>query len=328
MRNQDLKRLIVVCLIVFLLFFSIFSGCVRRRLPDDPNTQIRTVMYDGLNRSYRLFVPDSYDSSEPNGLVFVLHGGSGQGVNMENGLTRQGMNAVGELCNFVIVYPDGLNERWNDGRIIVGANESIYETDDVGFLSSLIDELSEEFEIQTGGVFFTGISNGGFMSLRMGFEYPEKISAIAPVTATNAVDLLNNFSAKGPLSVLLMCGTQDPLVPYEGGWIQIFNRRRSLITSVNDTVDFWVGLNGCNSYPETLELPDVDPEDETRVVVEKYLNGTNGTVVFLYSILGGGHTWPGGLQYYPEGLIGKTCRDIDANMVIGQFFDEQRQRII
>ena len=328
MKKQSLNRLLAFFLFIALLSISLFSGCVQRRLPDDPNTQIRTDVYDGMNRSYRIFVPDSYNYSEPNGLVFVLHGGSGQGVNMENGLTRQGMNAIGELFNFVIVYPDGINERWNDGRFIVGANESLYGTDDVGFLLSLIDKLSDEFEIQPGGVFFTGISNGGFMSFRMGFEYPEKICAIAPVTATNAVDILNNFSAKGPISVLMMCGTQDPLVPYEGGWIHIFNRTRSLITSVNDTVDFWVEQNGCNSSAEIVELPDEDPDDETRVVVERYLDGCNGTVVVLYSILGGGHTWPGGLQYYPEWLIGRTCRDIDANTVIGQFFNEQRQRII
>jgi polyhydroxybutyrate depolymerase len=62
--------------------------------------------------------------------------------------------------------------------------------------------------------------------------------------------------------------------------------------------------------------------DGTRVIRKEYNNGVDGTEVILYVVDGGGHTWPGGLQYLPKSLIGKTCRDIDANEIIWSFFKE------
>ena len=317
-----MKNIVLVLLIMFILVFSVFiSGCLFRRR-DDPNTEIRSIEFDGNIRVCRVNIPDSYDPSSSNALVFVLHGGGGTGENMENGLTLKGFNRIAEENNLIVVYPDGIENRWNDGRQNISENLSLYDVDDVGFLSLLIDMLSDEFEIKNNNVFFTGISNGGFMCYRLGFEIPDKIKGIAPVTATNSVDLLNNFNPNGTISVCIMCGTKDPLVPYEGGYITIFNQTRGKITSVNDTVDFWVENNECNVNPVIYEYPDVDPNDGTRVVLEKYEGGINGTKVYLYSIIGGGHTWPGGLQYFPEWFIGKTCRDIDANEVIWDFFNE------
>ena len=186
----------------------------------------------------------------------------------------------------------------------------------------LIDELSTEFQIQHKYIFFTAISNAGFMCYRLGFEIPEKIKAISPVCATNALDLLNNYTAQGELSIAIMCGTDDPLAPYEGGYITIFNQTRSTITSVNDTVDFWIDNNNCDPTPDRFEYPDRRPSDCTRVIREIYENKINDTVVYLYTIQGIGHTWPGGEQYFPEWLIGKTCRDIDANVVLWDFFSQ------
>ncbi|NMD03070.1 MAG: phospholipase, partial [Bacteroidales bacterium] len=52
----------------------------------------------------------------------------------------------------------------------------------------------------------------------------------------------------------------------------------------------------------------------------RYVNESDGTEVILYAVEGGGHTWPGGFQYLPAWIIGKTSRDIDANEVIWAFF--------
>jgi len=320
MNNQ--KHLILIILLVLILVLPVFiSGCYSR-LKNDPNTEIRSIEFDSYNRTFRVHIPGSYDQLLSNAIVFVLHGGGGSGENMENSLTLQGFNTIAEENNFIVVYPDGIENKWNDGRQNISQNLSFYNVDDVGFLSLLIDELADEFHIKNGNVFFTGISNGGFMCYRLGFELPDKIKAIAPVAATNAVDLLNNYNTIGTISICIMCGTKDPFVPYEGGYITIFNQTRSKVTSVNATVDFWVQNNKCNTNPEIYEFPDVDPNDGTRVVLEKYDEGVNGTVVYLYSIIGGGHTWPGGLQYFPEWFIGKTCRDIDANEIIWDFFNQ------
>jgi polyhydroxybutyrate depolymerase len=44
----------------------------------------------------------------------------------------------------------------------------------------------------------------------------------------------------------------------------------------------------------------------------------------LYIVEGGGHTWPGGEQYMPEWLIGKTCQHFDANVAIWAFLKRWR----
>ncbi|MBW1972604.1 MAG: phospholipase, partial [Deltaproteobacteria bacterium] len=46
----------------------------------------------------------------------------------------------------------------------------------------------------------------------------------------------------------------------------------------------------------------------------------------LYGIEGGGHTWPGGYQYLPERIIGKSSKDIDASKVIWNFFKRHSKR--
>ena len=314
------NRFHAVMMISLLLLISVsFSGCISRN-NDDPHTEIRSIAFDGLTRSYRIHIPEGYNDIKSNALVFVLHGGGGSGENMENELTKQGFNQLASQHNFIVVYPDGIENKWNDGRSKISDNESFYDVDDVGFFTYLIDELSVEFNIYDDNVFFTGISNGGFMCYRLAFEIPEKIKAIAPVAATNAVDHLANYTSHGPISICMMCGTDDPLVPYDGGFITVFNQTRSKVTSVNDTVDFWIENNQCNIIPEVIEYPDTAPLDGTRVILKKYEQGINDTCVYVYSIQGGGHTWPGGKQYFPEWLIGKTCRDIDANNEIWGFF--------
>lgn len=323
--NENKKNIILIIIIIFLLVSSVFiSGCLLRRR-DDPDTEIRSILFDGYNRTYRVNIPDSYNPYASNAIVFVLHGGGGSAENMENDLTKKGFNKLAEENNFIVIYPEGVENHWNDGRKNLTDNATQLHINDVGFLSLLIDELSDEFNIENNNIFFTGISNGGFMCYRLGFEIPDSIRAIAPVTATISVDLFNNYTPNGTISLCIMCGTEDPLVPYDGGNVSLFNQTRGRILSVNDTVDFWIENNRCNSTPEFYEFPDVDPDDGTRVILEKYEKGIDNTRVYLYSIIGGGHTWPGGLQYFPEWLIGKTCRDIDANEVIWEFFSDLKE---
>jgi polyhydroxybutyrate depolymerase len=62
--------------------------------------------------------------------------------------------------------------------------------------------------------------------------------------------------------------------------------------------------------------------------VQKEVNDDckEGTEVILYTVEGGGHTWPGGWQYLPEKIVGKTSRDTDANEVIWDFFKNHSKK--
>jgi len=92
-------------------------------------------------------------------------------------------------------------------------------------------------------------------------------------------------------------------------------------------VGFWVKANNCSTIPVVTVMPDIDPEDGTKVIRKEYSGGTDRSEVILYTIDGGGHTWPGGIQYLPAKIIGKTSRDIDATEVIWSFFKNHSRSV-
>ncbi|MGB7817656.1 MAG: hypothetical protein WBL35_02825 [Ornithinibacter sp.] len=87
--------------------------------------------------------------------------------------------------------------------------------DDVGFISALTDALVREYDIDPRWVFATGLSNGAFMVNRLACDLPEKIAAVAPVARTLGTDV--ECSPAVPVAVMSVHGTDDPLVPFEGG---------------------------------------------------------------------------------------------------------------
>jgi len=249
----------------------------------------------------------------------VLHGGGGTGYGMPR---FTGFNAIADRENFIVVYPDGIEKHWNDGREPKRYRTHIENTDDVGFISALIDELSSELNIDTGRIYVTGISNGGMMSHRLACELSERIAAFSPVVSNLPVSMLKVWNPSRPMPALIINGTDDPLVPWEGGDIRLGIMKLGEVLSVADTVKFWTTMNRCSSSPIVTELPDKDPNDGTTVRKEIYAGCSDGAEVVLYTIEGGGHTWPGGIQYLPESFIGKTSREFNASEVIWQFFKE------
>jgi polyhydroxybutyrate depolymerase len=124
------------------------------------------------------------------------------------------------------------------------------------------------------------------------------------------------------VSALIINGTDDPLVPWDGGSIQLGDMSLGNVLPVYSTIEFWVTKNGCQVQPEITRLSERNTDDDTSVWVETYAGCTNNTEVVLFGIDGGGHTWPGSFQYADEHLIGKTSREFDASEIIWQFFKE------
>jgi len=319
------KYIIIISIAILIVSISFLSGCLYE-IPEDPNTFCRLITYDGYNRTYRIHIPPDIDQVNSPSIVFILHGGGGTGENTERTLTLGGFNTLSDEYNFIVVYPDGIDRNWNDGRII---NDTAHQQniDDVGFLSNLIDSLIDEFNADPNKIFFTGISNGAMMSYRLAFDIPEKIAAIAPVAGAIPTDILPENTSGVPLSVFVISGTHDPLVPWEGGLIGTKRHPRGTCISVPESVEFWVTRNNCNKTAIGKWLPNKNIFDLCRVHCDIYKNGDDNTEVVLYEINRGGHTWPGGYQYLPKIIIGRTCRDIDANEEIWEFFDTHPKKI-
>lgn len=284
--------------------------CATRQDPEE-HAKSRTIQVGDLERTYWLHVPPNLPKDQPVPLVFCFHGGQGTGLRMTK---DSGFSALSDKEGFIVVYPEGVGKSWNDGRGEAGIESQKKNVDDVGFVAALIEALSKEFKIDPKRIYATGISNGGFLCERLAAELGDRIAAIAPVAAGMA----ESVTPKEPVSVLLMNGTEDPLVPYPGGAMGLRNRE-SRIVGAEAIVEMWAKVNGCGK-PAVETLPDQDPKDGCRIEKRTWSGGKGGTEVVLYKVEGGGHTWPGGSQYLPERVIGKVCRDLSAPPVIWEFF--------
>jgi len=318
--KKNKVKIIPIFLIGILLVLPVFlMGCMHK-IPEDPHTLMRTIFADGLERTYRIHIPPELPENSTPALLFVLHGGGGTAEGMERSLTLGGFNSLADQYNFIVVYPNGFEKNWNDGRKNVSDPAHQQQIDDIGFFTILIENLSQEFNIDPNRIFTTGISNGAMMSYRLAFEIPEKIAAIAPVAGALPIDLLPYNLSDVPISICVISGTHDPLVPWDGGLVGFPRNPRGIVLSAPESVLFWVAHDNCSTPPNSTLLPDIDPADHTWVQRDIYTNGTLNTEVILYTIYNGGHTWPDGYQYLPDSLIGKTTHDINANTVIWNFF--------
>ncbi len=312
------NRIIHVFLISFLMTLTICG--------QNPGiNHANSIMYDGLKRTYLLHIPGSTDVNNKKALLIALHGGGGTGKNMVK-LTMGGFDKLSDEKGFVVVYPDGLDKHWNDGREYEKPGYRVHRDaiDDSGFISALIDYLTGKMDLDPDRVYITGMSNGAIMAYRLACDLSCKIAAIAPVAGNIPTGYINFCSPAGQVSVLAINNIEDPLVPFEGGDITgPFGRKKlGKVLSAEQSINFWVKNDGCSLSPQVILEPDKDPGDGTRIQKKSYGNGKGNTEVILYEIEGGGHTWPGGYQYLGKWLIGRTSRDIDACEVIWDFFEK------
>jgi polyhydroxybutyrate depolymerase len=316
------KSFLLVCFFIFLLAGVTYNDNTLEAKKKD-NNFTASIMHNGLKRSYLIHLPPD-DKSRPMSLVIALHGGGGTGSRMEK-LTQGGFNALSDREGFIVVYPDGLEKHWNDGRSVKEAGWRAHKenVDDVGFISALIEHLVKEQNVDPKRVYITGVSNGALMASKLACEKTEKITAIALVAGTIAENFAPACSPSRPIPILMMHGTEDSFVLWEGGEIAEKlprGRRFGRTLSVPETVKFWAANNECPSLPIITQEPDKDPKDGTRVRKEAYSDCKDGAEVILYAIENGGHTWPNGHKYLPDRIVGKISKDIDANEVIWDFF--------
>jgi len=123
-----------------------------------------------------------------------------------------------------------------------------------------------------------------------------------------------------PVGIAIMNGTADPQVPYEGGWIKVFRKKRDIVLSTDATIKLWQDRNGCSAKPTVRS--DIDkPRDNTSVSLTEW-SDCSGAPVKLYKVNNGGHTWPGDLQYLSRRLVGETSDDIKAADEAWAFFSQ------
>jgi polyhydroxybutyrate depolymerase len=236
-------------------------------------------------------------------------------------LTAYRFNQLADQEGFFVVYPDGLGRRWNAGQNEKKDREKA-SVDDVGFLCSLVDTLLQRHPVDKGRVYVTGMSNGGMMAFRLALERSSKFAAAASVGAAMPAGLLPGPAPARPVPMMIISGTEDPLIPWEGDRVRFLGLKLSRILPVEDGVQFWVRRNGGPGKADYAFLSDRDPRDGATVWSKRYPAPPGGGEVLLLAVEGGGHTWPGGWQYLSRALIGNTCRDLNACDAIWSFFEK------
>ena len=265
--------------------------------PTDGSAQIRRIMVAGTERAYRVHLPPAA-SGRPHALVLLLHGGGGTGAGIA---AHTRFDRVADRAGFILAYPAARDRRWLDAR------PGFAQDDDVTFLRLLADTLRRQHGIAPHRVFVAGISNGAMMSYRLACEAPGTFAAIGVVAGAMPAALRDSCARGAPTAVIALHGTEDRLVPFDGG---------GSLLSVPVSVALWSARAGCAhaGVPDTVDLV----RDGTSVVRVAYAGCA--VPVELHAIPGGGHTWPGGPRVRAR-ILGRTTREIDAAEVLWRFFD-------
>lgn len=263
---------------------------------------VKTLQHDGLNRTYRIYVPNAYTGQENVPLLFNLHGYTSNAQEQE---FYGDFRSIADTANFILVHPEGTLDatntmHWN--------SFGVSNVDDVGFISSLIDTLAANYSIDLNRVFSVGMSNGGYMSYELACALGEKITAVGSVTGSMAINRPATCNPIKPTPIIQIHGTQDPTVPYNGNANSV---------SMTTLIDYWVDENNCNTDPIFTAIPNTNTTDQSTVEHYLYTDGNNNTQVSFFKVINGGHSWPGSAF-----SIGVTNQDINASLEIWKFFQQ------
>lgn len=289
--------------------------------PDLPGAvEVGSLLHNDLRRSWRTYVPAA--KAEKPALLLLLHGSRGNGERMRANTTFYGFDVLAEREGFIAVYPDGYQQHWNDCRASANYAANLENIDDVGFLSTLVQLMAADHGVDLARVYVAGMSNGGHMAYRLGFEAPQLVAGIAAVAANMPVEANLDCERTGrPVAAMIMNGTADPVNPYNGGLVEIFGDvSRGEVLSSATTADYWAALAGYENDGQHQVWPQRAPDDGTSVE-STHWSGQGKAPVQLISILGGGHTVPNPVFSLPR-ILGATSHQLNSAEVIWSFFKE------
>jgi len=266
-----------------------------------------SFVHDGLERNFDLYVPSSYNpADEAVSLIFNFHGFGSDAFQQR---FYSNMGAVADTANFLVCYPNGVDNAWNVGWAF-GSTE-----DDVGFVSAMIDMLMEDYNINPKRIYSCGMSNGGFFSYKLACELSDKIAAVASVTGSMVPGQETVCMPELQTPVLEIHGTADDVVGYNGS--------TGVAIPTLEVIDHWNNINNCD-VNEVVEFnyPDIASADGCTADRFEYTFCDEDLEVVLIRINGGGHTWPG--AFFD---IGVTNQDFDASSEIWNFFNKFERKI-
>ena len=267
------------------------------------------ITVGGRDRTFIEYVPKSLKPGAP--LLFVLHPSGGDAAGMRE-YSNYEFDELADKHGFLVVYPDGVGNTWNDCRGGSPFPSKQLKIDDAGFIKSLLDLEVTAHAVDRKRVFAAGWSNGAQLAYRLALENPQDFAGVAAVSASVPVkENLDCGQVDKPIPVMIVNGTADPINPFRGGMVNLGSAKLGNVLSSEDTAKYWAKLLGVTTPPQTARLP----HKGGPTSVEGMTWVKDGTpVVVLYSVQNGGHAMP---------LAGE---DLDSPVAIWDFFSKLPSR--
>jgi len=296
---------VVLVLIAVVCFYLSFYSANRAN---------GTIVSSGQEREYLLYVPPSYDRTKPTPLVISMHAAMLWPAHQRE---TTHWDSLADEHGFIVVYPSGTTP-WGAGtgvwpKIWLLRPEAAV-TANVRFISELIDTLEVGYNIDPTRIYANGFSNGGAMAFALSCRLSDRIAAVGTVSAAQDQQPWSWCADSQPMPLINFHGTAD-LVPYNGGKVWAVPKP---FPSVLTWTAKWARRNRCGPNP-------VDSSVAADVTRLEYTHCANDATVVLYTLRGGGHSWPGG-KPLPKWFVGPTNHSIDATREMWAFFQEHPLR--
>ncbi len=262
--------------------------------------RMESFMQANFTRFFNVHVPERAELGPAAPVVLAFHGTSQTGELLRQ---QSGLDAMADAEGFIVVYLEAAMGAWD-----IFGDLGFLGLDELGYVREVIERVDRAYVIDERRILAVGLSNGGVMAQQLACKLSDRIAGIVVVAATMPRRIANECEASRPVSALYVMGTADPFFPAAGN---------SVLLSMGETVEFWGRVNGCSGQRIRADVPDV-PGDGTTVFLSWYRPCRDGVRTGLDSIVGGGHTWPGGAVPGPPSF-GPTSRDISANAEIARF---------
>ena len=310
--------------------------CFFQARPATAQDREETVRINTNPRTFWIHLPAGFDAKKRYPVVLALHDLGADGTVMAR---VSHLDETADRFGFIAVYPNAKAGRWTNldprSQSRLGRRPGIFDfprsasgreehepggepMDDTLYFDAVLDKIESEYRVDASRIYATGLSDGGFMVFRLGCAMAHRFAAIATVAATLPLGLSETCSnwAWRSVPLLMIDGTSDPVIDYKGRpGLDV----RYPLLSAKETLKVWSRMNGCSSKPVRTTLPPRAP-DGMETQVDTHNDCRDGGDVILYSVVKGGHTWPGGDPFMPEHRAGAMSQDFNASETIWRFF--------
>ena len=278
------------------------------------------VNHNGISRLFTYYIPCIYNQGKQLPLMITLHGRS---FNAKQHLKDSKFDKIAEKEGFILLAPncvtiDKDNKLASEGYTIhdlegIESNNIRWNVnfplhnemkiDDVGYINSMLDYFVKQFTVDKSRVYVSGMSNGALMTMYLVTKLQDKIAGAAPVCGIVPYDFMKE-DLRSRIKIVVINNDNDPTVSING--------YPDFAPPVRDAVGWFNQQFGITGEAIVTQLPRTVEDDPTNIKKYEWAD-KGGSQIVYYVIEGGGHTWPGGTQYYPEERIGKLSRHYNAS---------------